>query len=254
MTTGKTIEQAPIPESQKKPLTEYAKRISDFEILVSKNIPEPEKASEVDVSIYSLVVHFMIANSPKYYYQPRTLTEIEKMVPEISVSKYLKAFIPEGYTITPNFTMVVSDINYYKNLSNIIKVTPRESLHDYFQSRIVATWSGRLHRNFTAPARAFSNVMSGKDPNNIPERWRTCINEIDGNLGYILSGAFVERAFSAADKTLGDRIIADIKQVFAKRLQGFEWMTPQVKEAAAKKGALLHGYLHNFISLLTSLL
>jgi endothelin-converting enzyme len=79
-------------------------------------------------------------------------------------------------------------------------------------------------------------MMAGKDPNNIPDRWRSCVAEVDGKLGYILSGAFIERAFTAADKTLGDRIIGDIKKFFTGRLQEFEWMTPQVKADAAKKG------------------
>jgi hypothetical protein len=55
MTTGKTLEEAPIPESRQKELTDYSKRISEFEILVSKNTPEPEKASEVDVSADALL-------------------------------------------------------------------------------------------------------------------------------------------------------------------------------------------------------
>jgi endothelin-converting enzyme len=171
-------------------------------------------------------------------------------VPEISFVKYLKAFVPEEYPISPDITVIVNDINYYKNLSSIIQATSRVALHDYFQSRIVATWAGRLHRNFTAPSRALGNMMAGKDPNNIPDRWRTCISEVDGNLGHILSGAFVERAFSSDDKKLGDRIISDIKQVFAKRLQDFDWMTPQVKEAAAKKGSLLYMVLLTLWSLI----
>ena len=60
ITSGKTLEEAPIPESRKKELSDYAKRISDFEILVSKNIPEPEKASEVDVSIDPLLVRLWL--------------------------------------------------------------------------------------------------------------------------------------------------------------------------------------------------
>jgi endothelin-converting enzyme len=83
-------------------------------------------------------------------------------------------------------------------------------------------------------------MMAGKDPNNIPDRWRSCVAEVDGNLGYILSGAFIEHAFSAADKALGDRIISDIKQIFTTRLKEFEWMTPQVKADAAKKGKTTH--------------
>jgi endothelin-converting enzyme len=158
------------------------------------------------------------------------------MVPELSISTVLKAFTTDGYPMPNNRTVIIQDINYYKNLSNIIQTTPRESLHDYFKSRLIATWAGRLHNNFTAPSRAFFNILNGKDPDNIPPRWRICVSEVVRNLGHILSSAFIQHAFSAADKTLGDRIISDIKQIFLKSLEGFDWMTTQVKEAVAKKG------------------
>lgn len=158
------------------------------------------------------------------------------MLPEISISQILKAFVPKGYEVTPDRRVIVGDINFYGNLSNIIRSTPRETLHDYFYSRLIATWSSRLDRSLTNSSRALSNRIAGKDPNSISDRWRTCINEVDLNLGYILSAAFIEKAFSPADKLLGDRIVSDIKDFFAVRFNQFEWMSPQVKEVAAKKG------------------
>jgi endothelin-converting enzyme len=177
------------------------------------------------------------------------VAEVDKMVPEFSLSKYLKAFAPAGYEVTPNLTVIVNDINWYGNLSSILKTTPRESLHDYFVSRLIATWSGRLHNNFTTASRAFSNKLSGKDPNNVPIRWRTCVSEIDNHMGYILSAAFIEKAFTAADKTLGDRIVHDIKDFFTERFKQFDWMTPQVKEVAAKKGMTYALQLYNILTL-----
>jgi endothelin-converting enzyme len=162
------------------------------------------------------------------------------MVPEISVITYLKALVPKEYTIGPESTVIVTDINYFKNLSTIIKTTPREQAHDYFVSRLISTWGGRLHKNFTSPSRAFTNALGGKDPNNITPRWRVCINDIDSNLGYILGAAFVQRSFSTADKSLGDRIISDIKDVFRAKFKDFEWMSDEVKQKAANKGMFNH--------------
>src|ERR1700761_831507 len=98
----------------------------------------------------------------QYYYSPKTLAEIEKLVPEISVINYLDSLAPKGYSINANRTVIVGDIDYYKNLSSIIQTTPRETLHDYFQWRLVTTWSSRLHRNYSAPVRRFNNRLAGK--------------------------------------------------------------------------------------------
>jgi endothelin-converting enzyme len=109
-------------------------------------------------------------------------------------------------------------------------------LHDYFEWRLIATWDGRLHRNYTAPLRRFSNVLSGKEPDVVPDRWRTCIGEVDANLGHLLSATFIQRAFTKKDKELGDQIIHDIKDVFRENLKSLDWMSDQSKEVAAKKG------------------
>jgi len=159
---------------------------------------------------------------------------MDKLVPEISISAVLKAQVPAGYAIK---TVLDSDPNYFKSISSIIKSTPRETIHAYFQSRLIASWAGRLHKDFTKPSRVFSNQMAGRDPNAESERWRTCTSEIDGSLGWLLSAAFVQRSFSSDAKVLGDRIVKDIKAVFTERLQGFEWMSNVTKEVAAHKVA-----------------
>jgi endothelin-converting enzyme len=132
--------------------------------------------------------------------------------------------------------VIIGDINYYNDLSEIIKTTPRDTLHAYFQWRLIATYQGRLHKNFTLPMRRFSNRMGGRDENTIGERWRTCLSEVDSGLSNLYSAAFIERAFTQKDKTLGDRVIMDIKAVFSERLRGFDWMSDKVKDTAARKG------------------
>jgi endothelin-converting enzyme len=135
--------------------------------------------------------------------------------------------------------VIVSDINYFKNLSSIIKSTPRLTLHDYFEWRLLETWTGRLNRNYSAPLRRFNNLLSGREPDALPDRWRTCVSEVDGALGHLLSGAFIERAFTKKDKQLGDQIISDIKNVFGESLKKLDWMTESSKQVATKKGKQL---------------
>lgn len=51
----------------------------------------------------------------------------------------------------------------------------------------------------------------------------------------ILSRFFVEKAFSAASKDLGNKIISDVKSVYIERLARLDWMDDSVKVLAAKK-------------------
>jgi endothelin-converting enzyme len=168
----------------------------------------------------------------QYYYNPTTPAEMDKLVPQISITKYLDGLKPAGYEAK---FILNADPYFFKNISSIIKSTPRDVLHAYFQSRLIATWGPRLHKDYRLPARAFANILAGRDPLAESERWRTCLSEIDSGLGWILSAAFVERAFSPDAKALGDRIISDIKTEFTQRLKGLEWMSPATQALAAKK-------------------
>lgn len=157
---------------------------------------------------------------------------MEKLVPEINISKLLDGLIPAGYT--PKF-IINNDCLYYGNLSTTLKSTSRKAIHGYMQYRIIATWGGRLYSDYSWPARVFSNLQAGRDAFAVSERWRTCLSEVDSSLGWLLSAAFVEKAFSQDAKALGDRIVSDIKAEFTVKLKTLDWMTPATQLLAAKK-------------------
>jgi endothelin-converting enzyme len=179
------------------------------------------------------------ADTLQYYYQVFPITYLDKLVPEISTTNYLKAQAPSGYPIDSNRTAIIGDINYYRALSKIIQATPRDTLHAYFKWRLMGAYQMRLHKDFTLPMRQFGNRLSGRDANTVSDRWRICLSELDSGLSNLYSAAFIERAFTSKDKDLGDRIIHDIKTVFSERLKGFDWMSDKSKNIAAKKGLYL---------------
>lgn len=163
-----------------------------------------------------------------------TVAEMDTLVPEISISKLLDGLKPAGYT--PKF-ILNSDHLFYGNLSSTLKATSRKTVHAYMQYRLIATWGGRLHKDYRWPARIFANMQAGREPFAESDRWRTCLSEVDSGLGWLLSAAFVERAFSQDAKALGDRIVRDIKAEFTTRLKKLDWMSPATQALAAKKVA-----------------
>jgi endothelin-converting enzyme len=74
-----------------------------------------------------------------------------------------------------------------------------------------------------------------QDPESSPERWRTCVNHVDDSVGFILSRFFVEKAFSAKAKDLGDQIVSDIKENFIEKLKVTSWMDKNVVDLAIEK-------------------
>jgi endothelin-converting enzyme len=164
-----------------------------------------------------------------------SVAAVDKMVSQISITNILKILAPPGYE-TKN--VLIRDPEYHENLSSIINSVPRVVLHAYFQWQIISVWAEWLHKDLDKPLKAFKDRLGGLE-NAQPERWRTCVSEIDNNLGWLLGASYTRRAFSLEAKEFGDRIIRDIKTIFAEKLKGIDWLSDSVKEKAAKKGECL---------------
>ncbi|TID22410.1 endothelin-converting enzyme [Venturia nashicola] len=214
--TGQPIPNASLFMAPEKPdYTETAKLIAELETKMIHATPERQVTSHT-----------------AYYYRPTSIAEMEKVVPEIDFTKLINELKPAAYT--PKFIMN-QDYLFFGNLSTILKSTSRKAIHGYMQFRLISHWGGRLAADYRWPARVFSNLQAGRDPFAVSQRWRVCLSEVDGELEWLLSAAYVEKAFSQDAKALGDRIIKDIKAEFTERLKKLDWMSPATKEKAAKK-------------------
>ncbi|QDS78081.1 hypothetical protein FKW77_003728 [Venturia effusa] len=217
MSTGQPIPKASLFKDPEKPeYMEKAKLIVALEKKFAKASPDPE-----------------IAGSATYFYNVTSITDIQKMVPEIDVGKLVDELKPAAYT--PKF-ILNSDYLFVGNVSAILKSTPREVLQGYMQYLIIDNYVSRLDSDYRLPVIVFKNSLAGRDPFIRSERWKVCLNEVQEELGWILSAAFLEKAdFTQDAKALGDRIISDIKAEFAARLKTLDWMSPKTQDVAVQK-------------------
>jgi endothelin-converting enzyme len=168
------------------------------------------------------------------------MAQIEKLVPEIDMSRFLKAQLPPSYTIN---RVNVYTSAYFKSLSSILKAADRKTLHDYFEWGLARAWFDSLHKDFTTPLAKFQTAKGVKDQGLSAERWKTCTSEMDTELGWIGSAIFVQRAFSPEAKALGERIVGELKTVYTEKLQA----TPNWRSDAAKAAALKKSKIPTFV-------
>ncbi|KAI5379256.1 hypothetical protein J4E82_001769 [Alternaria postmessia] len=166
------------------------------------------------------------------YYNPMSIDEAAAIAPEIELKALLADQAPHGTDIK---RIIVMTPHYLKDLSAILAATPKDVLQSYFVWKAVQSFSSYVDAEAVKPYRRFVNVLSGKDPDSAPERWRTCVSHVDNGLGWILSRFFVEKAFSADAKKFGDTIITDIKTEFAKKLNAADWMDKDTTKKAVEK-------------------
>jgi endothelin-converting enzyme len=217
--SGKSIKEEPIPAAKNDTYYGKAKAIVDFEALLAGKLPEPE-----------------LQNDVKYYYKPKTVGEVDKLVPNISLLKFLQTKVPPGFNLSQSTTVIYGDSHYFGNLTDVITNTPRKTIHDYFQWRIAATWIDRLFKDYNTPIRTLKNQLAGKESEARQDRYRTCITDADHFLGHLMGSVFIQRKFTPKDKAVGDRVIMDIKKVFHDNMKTLDWMSDETKKIAAQKG------------------
>ncbi|GAM91522.1 hypothetical protein ANO11243_095740 [Dothideomycetidae sp. 11243] len=164
-------------------------------------------------------------------YNPRTLDEAEAYNPTISIKSIIKSLAPGA---KPD-KIIVASPDYLRALAKIIKAQKHEVIRTYLVWKAVEAYASAIEGDSVAALRRFNNKLRGKEPDSKPERWRTCVGMVDGDLPWILSRFFIERAFSKEAKDLGDSIIHDIKTQFIVKLKQSGWMTPSVRKLAISK-------------------
>jgi endothelin-converting enzyme len=170
-------------------------------------------------------------------YNPMSLDETISLAPEVGLGDLIRHLAPEDFTVD---RVIVTSPAYLKSLSAIVSDADADVLRTYFAWKAVQSFAGSVEADEVKPYKQFVNVLSGKDPDSAPERWRRCVAHVDGGLGWLLSRFFVEKAFSSEAKEFGDTIIKDIKSEFVRKLKATEWMDDETTGRAVNK-------VHNII-------
>ncbi|OJJ87414.1 M13 family metallopeptidase [Aspergillus glaucus CBS 516.65] len=165
-------------------------------------------------------------------YHPRTIKETETLLPEISLSDIISALAPSDYK---NDRLILGSPSYMESLSSILSETSRETVQFFFKWKIIQSFADSVEDPKVRPLREFNNKLDGKGPQATEERWRKCINVLDGGLPWSLSRFYALDSFSRASKELGDQVISDIKERFVFTLDQTSWMSPKVKKLGIQK-------------------
>ncbi len=194
---------------------ELAQRIVDLEVQLAAATPPTEDQEDVTK-----------------YYNPMTVPEVQALLPQVALDHIISRLAPEGYSPKK---VIVGSPTYMSALAKSLSGTNNETLQGFLVWKAVQRYEKKVEDSSLRPLRAFNNQLRGLDPSAKEERWRTCIDAVDQDLGWILSKFFVESAFSEASKKFGDQIVTDIKDSFTTTLDRTDWMTKDVRDRAIKK-------------------
>ncbi|KAL8997778.1 MAG: hypothetical protein Q9169_003027 [Polycauliona sp. 2 TL-2023] len=166
------------------------------------------------------------------YYNPRSITEIHALLPQLSMPFLLSLLAPSGFEPS---AVIVGSPSYLGVLAQQLSDADYETLRAYLVWKTVQIYVDEVEDEALVPLKRFNNRLRGKDPDASEDRWRTCVRAVDRGLGWILSKFFIEEAFSQDAKAFGDQIVHDIKQQFVSKLSKAEWMSQDVRNVAIEK-------------------
>ncbi|KAK9447088.1 uncharacterized protein V1518DRAFT_407380 [Limtongia smithiae] len=165
-------------------------------------------------------------------YHPYTLTRVQTMMPSIEFP-----FLIQSMTNSPSMPsfVVVTYPQYLIDLNTLLGETSRETLQTYFLWKTIEVLGGHLSESTIRPVTEFRNRLRGIDPSVRPERWTSCVGEVDSLTGWILGRYYVQAAFSPRAKKMGEDIIIGIKNAFVDKLNVLPWMDVKTKGVAIDK-------------------
>jgi putative endopeptidase len=131
-------------------------------------------------------------------------------------------------------SIVVTQVDYIKNLNNIIKSTPIDTWKTYLKWGLLNKSAGLLtteldNQNFDF----YSKTLSGTEK---PEEdWKRAVNTVNGGLGEVVGKVYVEKHFSPEAKERMVTMVKNLLKAYAESIKKLDWMSAATKKEALKK-------------------
>ncbi|KAK9239731.1 hypothetical protein V1525DRAFT_16115 [Lipomyces kononenkoae] len=165
-------------------------------------------------------------------YHPYSLTELQKTFGGIDFANVIRSMTGSS-TLPPK--VIVSYPKFLVDLNTVVASASRETLQTYFLWKAIEVLATHLAESAAQPVTEFRNKLRGIDVSVRPERWKTCVNEVDSLTGWILGKYYVDETFSPEAKLMGEEIINGIKDAFVEKLNILPWMDIRTKGVAIDK-------------------
>ncbi|KAI8354174.1 hypothetical protein BD560DRAFT_336420 [Blakeslea trispora] len=163
-----------------------------------------------------------------------SLSELAKLAPRVDWGLYVSQLLPSS---APHPDKIV--VTFPKFIGNVSEeLLDKESartLQAYFSWRAIYAYSDALSEDIREPIHRLNSRLIGTNPKSKKPRWDTCLDEINGALGFMAGRYYVLDKFGGEAKERADDFINSIKEVFLKRLPELEWIDESTRRKAEEK-------------------
>jgi putative endopeptidase len=131
-------------------------------------------------------------------------------------------------------SIVVAQVNYTKELNDIIKNTPLATWKTYLKWSLVHGAAGALNTALDEENFNFNGTVLNGVPKQRPQ-WRRAVGIVNGSLGEMVGKLYVEKHFSPEAKARMLTLVGNLLKAYEASIKDLEWMSPETKKEALKK-------------------
>ncbi|NCT17433.1 MAG: M13 family peptidase [Flavobacteriaceae bacterium CG_4_8_14_3_um_filter_34_10] len=162
-------------------------------------------------------------------YNPRTIKELQAMVPQINWNVYLDEIGAKQLD-----TIIVSEVKYTESLKNLFAENKVSDWKTFLRWSAFNSAAGTLSMEIEkADWDFYSKTMSGAEKQRpLDER---ALSTVNGVLGEALGKLYVDEKFPPEAKKTAEAMISKVVEAYDTRIKALPWMTESTKEKALEK-------------------
>ncbi|VDK42045.1 unnamed protein product [Anisakis simplex] len=194
------------------------------------------EAMEFELKLVNFSADEMVRRDPDRSNNPFQLWQLKDMFPYINFDEYIRTVFKDLVEITPNDTVIMREIEYFRGIQHVMRTTNKRTLSNYVEWRIVQVYSLFLPPTMREPFYEFKANQTGMFNSPIPERWEDCVFLSLAMLDMPVGKLYVEHYF---DKERAMRKMTELTTYFKNelisQLHSVDWMDDMTKKRAIEK-------------------
>jgi putative endopeptidase len=220
-------------DNTKKIRENYVNLIKECFMLVGDNSSKAENSASIILALETRLAQASMSRveqrDPQKVYHKMTVKELVSLSPDFEWNNYFKMIgVPKPGDVN------VAEPDFFKEVNNLVKSTPIETLKEYLKWNIIRSAAPYLSDSFVqANFNFFGKTLNGTKE--MQPRWKRVLGTIDNNVGMELGKLFVKQYFPPTAKSRALEMVHSLMASLKVRIENLAWMSPETKKAALKK-------------------
>jgi len=165
---------------------------------------------------------------PKNRDHKMTRDEALALAPDFYLNRYFTA------VGAPDFSALnVVNPDFFRQVNGVVASLPLDSLKTYVTWHVLRAAAPWLSPPFVDANFKMRQALTGQKQ--IQDRWKRCVDLVDGSLGEALGQRYVELAFGAEGKQRMLKMVDALEKSLDEDIQGLSWMSDDTKKQAKVK-------------------